>query len=100
MAVQNDWRWCHKCEGLFYARGRAFTGRCAAGGAHENVNSGDYSLFYDVPGLGGQNEWRWCQKCEALFYSRGAGSTGVCPAGGAHEGQNSGDYTLFVPLPV
>jgi len=42
-ASQSNWRWCHKCQGLFFA-GNATTGKCPAGGGHQNVGSGNYSL--------------------------------------------------------
>jgi hypothetical protein len=31
--TQGDWRWCSKCQGLFYGGGVA-TSRCPAGGRH------------------------------------------------------------------
>ena len=41
---QDNWRWCHKCQGLFFG-GNATQGHCPAGGAHDHVGSGDYSLL-------------------------------------------------------
>ena len=42
VSLQPNWRWCHKCQGLFFAGNPGPV--CAAGGAHENVGSGNYSL--------------------------------------------------------
>jgi hypothetical protein len=41
---QSDWRWCDKCQGLFFAAGQATTGSCPAGGQHEKGISGNYTL--------------------------------------------------------
>jgi hypothetical protein len=41
---QSDWRWCNKCQGLFYGGGVA-NSRCPAGGTHSDpALSGNYSL--------------------------------------------------------
>jgi hypothetical protein len=89
--LQNNWRWCTKCQGLAYAGG-AIPGPCPAGGSHDHTGSGDYSLLHDLPGAAGQDNWRWCSKCQGLAY---AGiSQGVCPAGGTHN-IASYDYVLL-----
>src|SRR3954463_10081553 len=63
--VQGDWRFCHKCQALFF-NGYAGKGVCAAGGGHEAAGY-YFVLFYDVPGPG-QPDWRFCRKCQALFF--------------------------------
>lgn len=101
ITAQRNWRWCHKCAGLFYfgATGNQY-GKCPAGGAHEKSGSGDYALMGDSdgnfsPGITAQRNWRWCSKCAGLWY---AGATadpdGTCPAGGGHSKAGSGDYAL------
>jgi hypothetical protein len=45
--TQDGWRWCHKCEGLFYGPRQALS-VCPAGGAHDGSLSGNYSLN-DMP---------------------------------------------------
>jgi hypothetical protein len=40
---QDNWRWCHKCQGLMYAGGPT-SGFCPAGGGHDYTGSGDYSI--------------------------------------------------------
>jgi hypothetical protein len=84
--LQPDWRWCHRCQGLFY--GPSIHGsRCPAGGAHaapDQSGSANYVLPHGPNGThGGQSEWRWCNRCQGLFYGPNAG-TSSCPAGGAH----------------
>ncbi|MBD2113564.1 MULTISPECIES: hypothetical protein [Cyanophyceae] len=90
--LQKDWRWCRKCEALFYSGGKALAGKCPGGGQHEHQGSGNYTLSQDASV--GQKDWRWCHKCEALFYSGGKASAGKCPGGGQHEHQGSGNYAL------
>jgi hypothetical protein len=50
VAMQDDWRYCNKCCGLWYA-GNAEAGRfgvCPAGGGHSGQGlSGNYSLQGD-----------------------------------------------------
>ncbi len=43
--AQSSWRWCHKCQGLFFA-GNPTSGACPAGGGHDYAGSGDYSLSH------------------------------------------------------
>ncbi|HUR22562.1 MAG TPA: M36 family metallopeptidase [Acidimicrobiales bacterium] len=93
---QKNWRWCHKCQGLFFAGNPG--SKCPAGGAHENVGSGDYGLALNSPGFPGQHNWRWCHKCQGLYFAGNPGSH--CPAGGAHENQGSGDYALQNQQPL
>ncbi len=96
-SAQHNWRWCHKCQGLFFAgvfAGVAAVGRCPAGGGHDGSRSGDYSLMNNAPDDPGQHGWRWCQQCAGLFFS-GDGTWGRCPDGGPHDPAHSGDYSLM-----
>jgi len=48
--TQAGWRWCSKCQGLFYGLNRLpdgtpWLGVCPAGGAHSNAGSGNYILM-------------------------------------------------------
>lgn len=88
---QSGWRWCRKCEGLFFAGAR---GKCASGGAHDGSQSGDYTLVHNDPAAQGQGSWRYCKKCDGLYFA-GGGVT-HCPAGLAHDGSASGAYTVRV----
>ena len=91
---QHYWRWCSKCQGMFYA-GHG-TGTCSSGGGHDPDASGDYSLAQNVGESGRENNWRWCNKCQGLFFA-GHGS-GVCPQEGGHDKTSSGDYSILVVI--
>jgi hypothetical protein len=67
---QAHWRLCKKCQTLAFR-----AGACFAGGAHDLVGSGDYTLRYNA----GQSQWRHCGNCHGLWYS-GNGGQGRCPA--------------------
>ena len=87
---QDNWRWCRKCQGLFY--GGYGEGLCPAGGPHDRSNSFNYVLAHDTQIPNGQDNWRWCRKCQGLFY--GGYDEGLCPAGGRHDRSNSYNYVL------
>ena len=96
---QEGWRWCNKCQGLFFGPEVAASS-CPAGGTHappEQTGSYDYQLPFDVSGdLRAQGGWRWCNKCQGLYFGPSvAGSR--CPAGGPHaaaDQSGSADYGL------
>jgi hypothetical protein len=94
--AQLNWRWCHKCQGLYFAGNPG--SHCPAGGPHENVGSGNYCLVQNSPAYPGQSNWRWCHKCQSLYFAGNPGSH--CPAGGPHENVGSGNYTLLHQLPL
>ena len=81
--TQGDWRWCNKCEGMFYGPS-VDASRCPDGGTHTAGGTYSYWLPYNVPGrASAQGDWRWCNKCQGLFYGGGV-ATSRCPAGGTH----------------
>ena len=89
---QNGWRWCGKCQGMFFALGSTL-GVCPAGDAHTDATSGSLAFFipHGIAGDGSNQEgWRWCGKCQGLLFSSG----GACPAGGAHDTTSSFNYVL------
>ena len=88
---QENWAWCHKCQGLFFF-GNNTLGVCPAGNAHDGTYSSNYIL---ATSGGGQSGWAWCHQCQGLFFT-GNNTLGVCPAagGGPHSGTGSGDYPL------
>lgn len=94
---QDGWRWCRKCEGLWFAGGGADRkGKCPAGDGHDDADSGTYTLAHNDDGAPGQSGWRWCKKCEGLWFADGgADRKGQCPAGESHDETDSGDYTLL-----
>jgi len=90
---QDNWRWCNKCQGLFFAGNP--TSVCPAGGQHNppaTSGSADYILDDNV-GTPRQANWRWCNKCQGLFFA-GNPTTGACPARGGHDFSGSADYDL------
>jgi hypothetical protein len=91
---QHDWRWCSKCQGVFYGPNQA-SSRCPAIGAHDGSASGNYSFVLNDPIAPGQQNWRWCQKCQGLFYGPNQG-TSKCPADGfRHDGSMSANYAML-----
>ncbi|HEX8366854.1 MAG TPA: hypothetical protein VF603_16360 [Allosphingosinicella sp.] len=98
--VQEGWRWCRKCQGMFYGRASASAGglgRCPAGGAHDPSQSGHYyqRIGGDIANVQ-QGGWSWCSKCMGLFYSRASAGMGRCPAGGAHTNAGSSAYASIL----
>ena len=61
--TQEHWRWCKKCQGLFYAG--VDLGTCPAGDRHDDSASGNYRLIDNSILAYGQADWRWCGKCRA-----------------------------------
>lgn len=92
--TQHNWRWCSKCQGLWFS-GNSSRSRCPAGGTHVATGSGNYSLVQKANSIPGQSNWRWCSKCQGLWFA-GNSSQGRCPAGGTHIRTGSGNYTLAV----
>jgi hypothetical protein len=90
---QAGWRWCNKCQGLFFS-GSPTQGVCPAWGAHDSTGSGNYQLTANVSGGPGQQNWRWCSKCQGLFFASHP-FQGRCPAGQAHTTAGSGNYVLM-----
>jgi hypothetical protein len=77
---QPNWRFCNKCEALFFD-GYPQKGVCAAGGGH--VAAGyNFTLRYDAKAEG-TTDWRLCNKCQVLFRSATI-NKGICAAGGGH----------------
>jgi CubicO group peptidase (beta-lactamase class C family) len=91
--LQNNWRWCKKCQAIAFA-GLASWGDCPAGDLHDHNDSRNYCIMMNgaVP-PGSQDNWRWCNECLALSYAGGQ-SLGKCSAGGMHNHAGSGDYIL------
>jgi Matrixin/Putative peptidoglycan binding domain len=89
---QADWRWCNKCQGLFFGGNPG--SKCPGGGAHSKTGSGNYILAHNIGTMSGwQADWRWCNKCQGLFFGGNPGPK--CPAGGAHSKAGSGNYSLI-----
>ena len=89
---QNNWRYCEKCEALFYAGHGG--GKCPAGGSHQ-PGYGNYSLIHDR-NHEGQNNWRYCRKCQGLYFA--GYNAGKCSAGGSHQ-SGQANYSLIHDVP-
>jgi Matrixin/Putative peptidoglycan binding domain len=94
---QRNWRYCAKCQGLFWAGSGDSV--CPAGGEHSKTGSGNYSLRHNAPLImQWQSNWRYCSKCKGLWWA-GSGSS-VCPDGGQHTKTGSGNYSLLHNAPT
>ncbi len=94
--TQQHWRWCSRCNGLFWVGTDAAGGVCPGGGTHGPNTSSNYRLVMDVPNYQGQHDWRFCGKCAGLFWAGGQENAGTCPAGGSHTRGGSSDYALIM----
>lgn len=90
--LQNNWKWCKKCQTLVFA-GNANAGHCPAGDMHDSTTGLNYLVAMNARSVGGQANWRWCSKCQALSFAGGP-SPGQCSAGGIHDHAGSGNYIL------
>ena len=90
--LQNNWKWCKKCQTLAFA-GNTSAGQCPSGGMHDTSQSLNYLLPMNSASAQGESNWRWCNKCQAMFFAGGT-SKGSCSAGGQHDNSGSGNYTL------
>ena len=98
MSEQPSWRWCRKCEGLFFS-GHPSQGVCPADiGPHDSSESGPYVVDLGDSAIVGQNQWRWCSACEGLFFA-GGGTLGRCPAGGRTLPVAAGTTSCIKSLP-
>jgi len=81
---QPDWRFCDKCNSLFW-NGDGGNGVCARDGGPHRAAGFNFQVPF-TPGEVAQPDqfWRYCVKCASLFYQ---GDNGVCPKDhGAHAG--------------
>jgi hypothetical protein len=84
---QDQWRFCDKCEGLFY-NGFPTKGTCPAGEAH-NAQGYNFDLPHGnnlVETAKAQVSWRYCGKCFSMFFD-GFPDKGKCASGAGHVAQ-------------
>lgn len=78
MAEQNDWRFCIKCQALFFD-GYPDKGVCPADQANHVAAGYHFVVPYDVPQTAtAQGAWRFCNKCYVLFFD-GYPDKKTCP---------------------
>ncbi len=83
---QQDWRFCNKCDGLFYD-GDSEKGVCPGGGSHFAQGFNFELPFNTEPKRDTQKDWRYCAKCHGMFFAGFPNNFGTCPAGGGHSAQ-------------
>lgn len=94
IAYQGGWRWCSKCQVLFFGPNQEKS-ICPSGGTHDGSKSGHYYLAHNDPNACGQAGWRWCNKCQGLFYAQLI-TESKCPADGkCHILSGSANYILI-----
>ena len=82
--IQAGWRFCSKCNGLFWGGGGSDKAPCSAGGVRNRMGY-IFHLPHSVPGTPtAQSNWRFCDKCFGLFWN-GYPDKGRCAAGVAHR---------------
>lgn len=91
---QQDWRFCNKCDGLFYD-GYSEKGVCPGGGSHFAQGFNFELPFNTKPKADTQKDWRYCGKCNGMFFAGFPNNFGTCPAGGGHSApQQSYNFVL------
>jgi len=93
---QENWRFCFKCEVLFF-NGHPTKGFCPADAGWHNSHGSENHLVEITTdrSLSDWFGWRWCHKCEQLFFCPDEKGVTACPTGGMHSKDGSGFY--FVP---
>jgi len=87
---QHRWRWCDKCQGIWFPDGNASV--CPADGKAHNLGTGDYSIGVNPPDV--QANWRKCSRCQSIYYA--GNGAGACAAGpGGHDPGASGSYLMI-----
>lgn len=99
--VQEGWRYCGKCQGMFYGLASASQGGlgiCPARGTHAmGAGSGFYYERVGVSVAGvQQGGWSWCAKCMGFFNSMAGAGMGACPAGATHINAGSPAYAAVL----
>ncbi|BEP11787.1 hypothetical protein acdb102_00980 [Acidothermaceae bacterium B102] len=76
--VQQDWRFCNKCNTMFFDGFADNKGACPADGGPHAAQGYMFVLEHDVPEVPNtQGAWRFCNKCSAMFFD-GFPTKGKC----------------------
>jgi hypothetical protein len=90
-AQQTGWRWCNRCQCLFY--GDNYTsGWCVRGGGHNWRGSGNYKPHHDYHY--GEDDWHWCDRCQSMWRGGDDHHNSACPSGAGHRRYGSGNYSF------
>lgn len=93
---QSEWRYCTKCQSLFY-NGYAQKGLCSAGGNH-TAQGYNFTLLYNTAvNSFAQKDWRFCDRCYNMFYD-GYPDKGTCMGTPKEEipGEHEADGFNFI----
>jgi len=103
---QGDWRWCKKCDSLFFG-GSIGVAKCSSGGPHTSEGSGTYFPGTRPSGApwkvliakkkldsAVESNFRWCYVCATMV--RANAGAGICINGGKHDLTQSQNYAIHV----
>jgi len=97
--VQDNWRFCARCHGLFWNGPDQVNHRCPSGEVHLPLGD-EFTSVHSVPeGPRIQAGWRFCPRCHGMFFSGGDPSNHRCPAGGLHDASVGLAFALPHDLP-
>ena len=70
MSTQTGWRWCRRCQGLFFAGGET-QGICFDANPHDGSASAKYLMQFGEGAANTQPQggWRWCHQCQGMHFS-------------------------------
>jgi hypothetical protein len=92
---QDGWRFCSKCNTMFFDGNPSAKGSCPGGGSHL-AQGFDFYIRHDLgtEPPSHQSGWFFCEKCFAMFFGGATREAGRCVTGGNHRGDNSFDFYL------
>lgn len=94
MSLQEDWRWCNRCQGLAF---KGFgDGICFDEGPHYLAGSATYAVGFDEAPNDAQEGWIWCSRCQGLVFGENGGT---CFNGEPHVLSDSRPYWVNVDVP-
>jgi hypothetical protein len=98
MPAQRPWRFCIKCNAMFFD-GSNNKGACPGGGGH-NAEGVVFALPHDVPETAtAQARWRFCRSCFVMFFDSD-GPSGFCQADRERGHDSSGSIPYVLPHDV
>jgi hypothetical protein len=102
LACQSDWKYCRKCNSMFWADKYRMNGICASGNGveqHDSYGSYNYQVYYGSDSQD-QSGWAYCRLCHGLFFAPWKAYS-ACPSTlggrrGPHDDTGSYDYQVLV----
>lgn len=83
--IQDNWRFCGKCHGLFFNGPDQQNHRCPAGDFHLPLGFNFVLPHSIAEGPRVQANWRFCGGCHGMFFAGPDQQNHRCPAGGLHN---------------